>query len=48
MDDEKELIRCSVAVNSEASAADFKTYKVDYYNLDVIIAQLVVTSTRRI
>lgn len=33
-----ELIRDSVVVNFATTAADNKTYRVDYYNLDVIIS----------
>ena len=36
--DEKELDRSSVVANFATTAADGKTYKVDYYNLDVIIS----------
>ena len=36
--DEKELDRSSVVANFATTAADVKTYKVDYYNLDVIIS----------
>lgn len=35
---EGELVRESVVVNSATTAADGKTYQVDYYNLDVIIS----------
>jgi hypothetical protein len=36
--DEKELERNSVVANFATTAADGKTYQVDYYNLDVIIS----------
>jgi hypothetical protein len=36
--EEGELQRDSVVVNSATTAADNKTYQVDYYNLDVIIS----------
>ncbi len=36
--DEKELERGSVVANYATTAADGKTYLVDYYNLDVIIS----------
>ena len=36
--EEGELFRDSVVVNYATTAADGKTYKVDYYNLDVIIS----------
>ena len=36
--DEKELDKSSVVANFATTAADGKTYKVDYYNLDVIIS----------
>ena len=36
--DEGELVRNSVVANFATTAADGKTYKVDYYNLDVIIS----------
>lgn len=36
--DEGELARDRVVANSATTAADGKTYKVDYYNLDVVIA----------
>ena len=35
---ESELIRNSVVANFATTAADGKTYQVDYYNLDVIIS----------
>ena len=35
---EGELIRDSVVANFATTAGDGKTYKVDYYNLDVIIS----------
>ena len=35
---EKELGRKSVVANFATTAADGKTYQVDYYNLDVIIS----------
>lgn len=35
---EGELIRNSVVANSATTAADGKTYHVDYYNLDIIIS----------
>ena len=35
---EGELIRNSVVANFATTAADGKTYQVDYYNLDVIIS----------
>ncbi len=35
---ESELIRNSVVANFATTAADDKTYRVDYYNLDVIIS----------
>ena len=35
---EEELVRESVVVNFAATAADGKTYQVDYYNLDIIIS----------
>jgi len=35
---EGELERNSVVANFATTAADGKTYKVDYYNLDVIIS----------
>ncbi|MDR1688482.1 MAG: virulence RhuM family protein [Clostridiales bacterium] len=36
--DEGELVRDSVVANYATTAADGKTYKVDFYNLDVIIS----------
>ena len=36
--DEGELDRNSVVANFATTAADGKTYQVDYYNLDVIIS----------
>ena len=36
--DDEELDKNSVVVNSATTAADGKTYQVDYYNLDVIIS----------
>ncbi len=36
--EEEELIRDSVVANFATTAADGKTYQVDYYNLDVIIS----------
>ena len=36
--EEQELERNSVVVNFATTAADGKTYQVDYYNLDVIIS----------
>ena len=36
--DERELERGSVVANFATTAADRKTYQVDYYNLDVIIS----------
>jgi len=36
--DEEELVRDSVVANFATTAADGKTYQVDYYNLDVIIS----------
>src|ERR1035437_2336881 len=36
--DEGELTRISVVANFATTAADGKTYNVDYYNLDVIIS----------
>lgn len=36
--EEGELVRNSVVANYATTAADGKTYKVDYYNLDVIIS----------
>ncbi|MEA4885055.1 MAG: virulence RhuM family protein [Clostridia bacterium] len=36
--DERELVRESVVAESATTAADNKTYHVDYYNLDVIIS----------
>jgi hypothetical protein len=36
--EEGELVRDSVVANFATTAADGKTYKVDYYNLDVIIS----------
>ena len=35
---EGELVRKSVVANFATTAADGKTYQVDYYNLDVIIS----------
>ena len=35
---EGELIRNAVVANFATTAADGKTYKVDYFNLDVIIS----------
>ena len=36
--EEKELIRDSVVAESATTAADGKTYRVEYYNLDVVIS----------
>ena len=36
--EEGELVRDSVVANFATTAADGKTYQVDYYNLDVIIS----------
>lgn len=36
--DEGELVKNSVVANFATTASDGKTYKVDYYNLDVIIS----------
>ena len=36
--EEQELVRDSVVAESATTAADGKTYRVDYYNLDVIIS----------
>ncbi len=36
--EEGELVRASVVANFATTAADGKTYQVDYYNLDVIIS----------
>ena len=35
---ERELDKISVVANFATTASDGKTYKVDYYNLDVIIS----------
>ncbi len=36
--DEGELVRDSVVAESATTAADGKTYRVEFYNLDVIIS----------
>ena len=36
--EEGELVRDSVVANFATTAADGKTYQVDYYNLDIIIS----------
>ena len=36
--DEGELVQYSVVANFATTAADGKTYQVDYYNLDVVIS----------
>ena len=43
--DEGELVRSSVVANSATTAADGKTYQVEFYNLDVIITATPKTKT---